>query len=170
MGRDSEQRGQELRPGAARALSCVHLVGLAWFIGAEAIQLAGEGYTQRSLLLNFITYLIGVNGITIGAGHILLGVPVARSIGWSTRTPWQWEVGCANFSYGIPGVMVSGQDEGFWLAVVVVAAVFLLGAAIGHVREYLTLRNASLGNIGFVLYSDVIIPLVAIGLYLWYTN
>ncbi|WP_455355865.1 DUF6790 family protein [Streptomyces sp. SYSU K217416] len=148
--------------------SCVHFVGLACFLVAEAVQLAGHGYSHRSLLLNFITYLIGVNGIVTGTGHLLLANTVADSIGWPARTPWQWEVGCANFCFGVPGVMAGGQERGFWLAVIIASSVFLLGAAVGHVRELIASRNISPGNAGFILYSDIAIPVTAIALYLSY--
>ena len=56
-------------------LSMVQFVGVAAFLVAEGIQLAGPGFTDRSLTINAITYLLGVNGIVAGCGHLFFPDP-----------------------------------------------------------------------------------------------
>jgi hypothetical protein len=81
-----------------------------------------------------VIWLVGVNGIITGTGHMFMPAKVAESIGWPTSR-FQWEVGLADLSYGVAGVMAPSFDRGFWLATIVVFAIFMLGAAVGHVRS-----------------------------------
>jgi hypothetical protein len=59
-----------------------------------------------------------------------------------------------------------GRD--FWLATIIVSSIFLLGAAVGHVRHMLVARNFAPGNAGAVFFNDVAIPVFAIVLYATY--
>ncbi len=146
-------------------LSMVQFVGVAAFLVAEGLQLAGPGFTDRSLTINAITYLLGVNGIVAGCGHLFFPDPVADAIGWTRVTPWQWEVGLGDLAYGIPGVMAGSYGQGFWLATIIAASVFLFGAAVGHVRQLISAHNFSPGNAGPILFTDVLMPVVAIVAY-----
>lgn len=140
------------------------------FVIAEALQLAQHGTTgfHRATLLNVLVYLIGVNGIVGASGHLFYPDPVARSIGWPPGSPFQWEVGIADLGWGVLGVMAPAFDRDFWLATIVMASIFLLGAAVGHVRQMITARNFAPGNAGGVFFNDVAIPVFAIVLYATY--
>jgi len=46
------------------------------------------------------------------------------------------------------------------LAAILGPALFLLGAAVGHVYQIVTEHNFAPGNAGIVFYMDIIIPLV----------
>ncbi len=105
-----------------------------------------------------MTYLLGVNGIVAGCEHLFFADQVADSIGWSRGTPWQWEVGLGDLAYGIPGVMAGSFDRQFWLATIIAASGFLIGAAVGHVRELVRSHNFSPGNGGPILFTDVALP------------
>jgi hypothetical protein len=151
----------------ALLMSMVQFVGVVGFIIAEIVQLAQHGTDgfHEASLLNALVWLIGVNGIVSGCGHLFFPDPVADSIGWPRRTPWQWEVGLADLGYGVLGVMAPAFDRDFWLATIVVSSIFLLGAAIGHVRQLVASHNLSPGNAGAILYTDVAIPVFTIALY-----
>jgi hypothetical protein len=56
--------------------------------------------------------------------------------------------------------------HGLRLAAVVGPAFFLLGAAAGHIREIVVSHNFAPGNAGVMLYMDVLIPVIGLGL-LW---
>jgi len=146
------------------------VVPVGLFLVAEIVQLVQHGDTgfHRATLLNALVYLIGVNGIMGASGHLLYPDPVARSIGWPTGSPFQWEVGVADLGWGVLGVMAPSYGRGFWLATIVVASVFLLGAAVGHVRQMVKARNFAPGNAGAVFFNDVAIPVFAIVLYATY--
>jgi hypothetical protein len=106
-------------------------------------------------------WLVGVNGIITGSGHLFMPAPVAESIGWPTSR-FQWEVGLADLSYGVAGVMAPSFDRGFWLATIVVFSIFMLGAAVGHVRSMVAERNFAPGNAGFIFWYDLLAPILLI--------
>ncbi|HEX6312984.1 MAG TPA: DUF6790 family protein [Acidimicrobiia bacterium] len=146
------------------------VVPVLLFTVAEVVQLAEHGTTgfHRATLLNTLVYLIGVNGIVGASGHLFYPDPVARSIGWPPGNPFQWEVGVADLGWGVLGVMTPSYGRDFWLATIIVAAIFLLGAAVGHVRQMFVARNFAPGNAGGVFFNDVAIPVFAIVLYATY--
>lgn len=74
-------------------------------------------------------------------------------------------MGLGDLAYGIPGVMADNYGQGFWLATIIAASVFLLGAAVGPVRQLISAHNFSPGNAGPILFTDVLMPVVAIVTY-----
>lgn len=158
-------------PTAVRLIAtAAAIMPVALFVIAEAVQLAQHETTgfHRATLLNALVYLIGVNGIVGASGHLLYPDNVARSIGWPTGNPFQWEVGVADLGWGVLGVMTPSYGRDFWLATIIVASIFLLGAAAGHVRQMLVARNFAPGNAGAVFFNDVAIPVFVIVLYATY--
>lgn len=146
------------------------VVPVLLFVIAEVVQLSQHGTTgfHRATLMNALIYLIGVNGIMGACGHLFYPDPVARSIGWPPGNPFQWEVGIADLGWGVLGVMAPSYGSEFWLATIVVASIFLLGAAVGHVRQMIVARNFAPGNAGAIFFNDVAIPVFAIVLYATY--
>lgn len=161
--RGSEGTGRWL----AVALSLVQFYGLIGFAVATLIQLIQHGSDglAAASLINALVWLIGVNGIVTASGHLLFPKPVADSIGWPSGTPWQWEVGLTSLGLGVCGVISPMFDRPFWLATILIASIFLLGAAVGHVREVVVEKNWSPGNAGAILYTDVLIPVLVLTLY-----
>jgi hypothetical protein len=141
-------------------------VPLAGFLVNLAVELArGTDDWKVTALEVGLTWLVGVNGIITGTGHMFMPQPIAASIGWPTSR-FQWEVGLADLSYGVAGVMASGFDRGFWLATIVVFSIFMLGAAVGHVRSMVAERNFAPGNAGYIFWYDIGAPILLIVLYL----
>ena len=131
-----------------------------------AIELAGDASDWQVTTLEVgLTWLVGVFGIIVGTGHLFMPGPIAASIGWPTSR-FQWEVGLADLSYGVAGVMATSFDRGFWLATIVVFSIFMLRAAVGHIRSMVAERNFSPGNAGFVFWYDVAVPILLIALYI----
>lgn len=117
-------------------------------------------------LLSWLLLLpIGVAGLWSGFFHIALPEVAARFIGWED-SPFQFEVGMADLAIGVAGCAAFRASFGFRAAVVLVNAIFLLGDAIGHVRQMITAGNLAPGNAGLVFYLDIILPLATIVLIL----
>jgi hypothetical protein len=55
-----------------------------------------------------------------------------------------------------------GRDLSFKAAAVSVASIFLLGDAVGHVRQMLIAGNFAPGNAAVPFYMDIICPVLAI--------
>jgi hypothetical protein len=85
--------------------------------------------------------------------------------------PFQWEVGMANLGIGVAGVIAGIFGREYWLAVILVALVFLDGAAVGHIKDVILRKNVAGGNAWPVLYTDVLFPVFALSrLSTWATD
>jgi hypothetical protein len=109
-------------------------------------------------------WLVGVSGILLGSAHLFTPAPVAKAIGWPTSR-FQWEVGLAGVGYGVAGVMAPAFDRGFWLATIIVFSIFMLGAAIGHVRSMIAEHNFAPGNAGYTFWYDILAPAFLVVMY-----
>ena len=115
-------------------------------------------------LLSWILLLpIGVTGLWAGAFHVFLPKAAASLIGWQV-SPFQFEVGMADLAIGVTACIAFWRDLSFKAGAVCAASVFLLGDAIGHVREMVMAGNFAPGNAGVPFYMDIIGPLSAIAL------
>ncbi|NYB51156.1 MAG: hypothetical protein HVN35_01135 [Methanobacteriaceae archaeon] len=125
--------------------------------------------SKKPKTLNRITevLLIWLLGVGIGVGSLFSGLAqvlspemVAQSVGWA-NTPFLREVGFANISYGLLGI-ISIRYRSFWAPTIIAYTVFMWGAAIGHIYNIQQTGNMAAGNAGFVLYFDIVMPLVFI--------
>jgi hypothetical protein len=83
--------------------------------------------------------------------------------GWGV-SPFQFEVGMADFAIGVTSSAAFWRDLNFKAAAVSAASIFLLGVAVGHVRQIMTAGNFAPDNAGVPFYMDVFCPLLAIAL------
>lgn len=118
------------------------------------------------LLLWFLGFGIGVGSIFSGLAQVFSPEMVAQSVGWP-NTPFLREVGFANISYGILG-LISIKYRSFWAPTIIAYAVFMWGAAIGHIYNINQTGNLAAGNAGAVLYLDILMPILFILLLLAY--
>lgn len=111
-------------------------------------------------LIWFLGVGIGVGSIFSGFTQIFAPEMVAQSVGWP-NTPFLMEVGFANLSYGILGVLAI-RYRSFWAPTIIAYAVFMWGAAMGHIYNIQQTGNLNAGNAGAVLYLDILMPLLFI--------
>ena len=104
---------------------------------------------------------IGITGLWAGAFHVFFPATAAAHIGWQP-SPFQFEVGMADFAIGVTACLAFWRDLAFKAASVCAASVFLLGDAVGHLREMIVAGNFAPGNAGLPFYMDIICPLLAI--------
>jgi hypothetical protein len=121
--------------------------------------------TAEGALAWLLLLPIGVGGLWAAFFHIAYPEMAARFIGWAD-SPFQYEVGVADLALGVAGCAAFRASLGFRAAAVLVNAIFLLGAAIGHVRQMIAEGNFAPGNAGPVFYLDIILPVLTIGLLL----
>lgn len=146
---------------------------LAWVAAlvAAAIAIArGPRPVSRVFVIDrLLRYLfffpIGLMGLWAFFGHVFVPEEAARAIGWPT-SPFQREVGMANLGIGVAGVIAAFRGFDFRLAVAIVAACFLIGAGVGHIREIMETGNLAPGNAGPILFTDFLTPIAILGL-LW---
>ena len=68
----------------------------------------------------------------------------------------------ADIAVGVTACLAFWRDLAFKAAAVCAASIFLLGDAVGHIREMMVAGNFAPGNAGVPFYLDVIAPLLAI--------
>jgi hypothetical protein len=77
-------------------------------------------------------------------------------------SPFQFEVGMADLAIGATACIAFWRDLGFKAAAVSAASIFLLGDAVGHVKQMLNAGNFAPGNAAVPFYMDIICPTLAI--------
>ena len=92
--------------------------------------------------------------------HVFFGDVAAHFIGWD-QSPFQAEVGFASLGFAVVGLLAFWSKVEFRAATVIAPALFLWGAAGGHIYQMIVARNFSPGNAGIIFWTDVFIPLIA---------
>lgn len=119
----------------------------------------------RVFLSYFLFFMVGVMGLLGAYAHIFMGPETAALIGWEARSPFQFEVGIANLSYGVIGMMAFWIRDRFWDACIIGWSVLLLGCFVGHVINYYATQNIAPYNIGpAIWFYDLFLPLLALSL------
>lgn len=98
------------------------------------------------------TYLYGA------VCHLFFADMAAAFIGWP-NSPFQFEVGIANLAFAVMSFAVAFGTFGARAVTIIGSAVFLLGAAAGHLYQMATMHNFAPGNAGVVFYTDLLLPL-----------
>jgi hypothetical protein len=119
----------------------------------------------EALFFYFLLFSIGVSFFYNFVLHTFFGEMTARVIGWAD-SPFQAEVGFASLGFSAVGFMACWCNFDLRLAAIVGPALFLLGAAGGHIYQIAKAGNFAPGNAGVILYTDMLIPLIGIAL-LW---
>lgn len=135
------------------------------FIVALLVAAARRGHGPvAERFLSWILFLpIGLTGLWAGAFHIFFPATAAKLIGWEV-SPFQLEVGMADLAIGVTASIAFWRDLNYKAAAVTAASIFLLGDAVGHVKQMLTTGNFAPGNAGVPFYMDIICPALAIAL------
>ncbi len=129
-------------------------------LAVAAVQ-RGHGSAAERFLSWILLLPIGVTGLWAGAFHIFFPTTAAALIGWEV-SPFQFEVGVADLAIGVTACISFWCDLNFKAGAISAASIFLLGDAVGHVKQMLIAGNFAPGNAGVPFYMDVICPLLAI--------
>jgi hypothetical protein len=121
--------------------------------------------TVEALFFYFLLFSIGFSFLYNFVVHVFFGEVAARMIGWAD-SPFQLEVGFASLGFSAVGFLACWRSFDLRLAAIVGPALFLLGAAAGHIYQIATAHNFAPGNAGVILYTDIAIPVIGFGL-LW---
>ncbi|MCK9151278.1 DUF6790 family protein [Methanobacterium alcaliphilum] len=113
-------------------------------------------------LLSFLVVMVGIGSIWTFLGHTFMAAQIAAYIGWPAGSPFQFEVACANLSFGVLGILSWKFRDNFWTATIIGYTVFFWGAAYGHIMDMINFQNYAPGNVGAPLYMDIIMPIILI--------
>ncbi|WP_300163873.1 DUF6790 family protein [Solidesulfovibrio sp.] len=145
--------------GSGVLLAAGPLFGLA----AAARKGARGAERLEDVLKYLVFFFVGVGGVWGGVGHVFFAGQTAASIGWAP-SPFQFEVGLANFGFGVAGLLAPFTRPASWLGLAVAQSVFLLGAAGGHVAS-MRAGNFAPNNAGVIFYTDILGPLAMLALF-----
>ncbi|MGH7912289.1 MAG: DUF6790 family protein [Candidatus Dormibacteraceae bacterium] len=113
-------------------------------------------------LLWWFGWGVGVTALIAFYANGFLSDPMATRIGFPTGNPFQWEVASANLAVCVAGFLCLRYRDRFWEATTVVATVYLWGAAVGHIRQYVQFGNNHPYNTGPILWTDIFVQVVLI--------
>jgi len=126
--------------------------------------------TRADIAATYLLYLlfiyVGLMGVLTAYAHVFRPIQTSASIGWST-SPYEYEVGMADLTIGVLGILCLWIRGNFWLATAIANAVWLLGDAVGHIRQMVLNNNHAVNNSGIFLFAEIITPLLILFLALY---
>jgi len=132
---------------------------------ARAPKPLGEGKAAEEVLRWFLFWSVGVSFLYNFVMHVFFGEMAAGFIGWA-QSPFQAEVGFASLGFAAVGFLAFRGPWMLRLGAILGPALFLWGAAGGHIYQMVAAQNFAPGNAGIVFWTDVFLP--AIGFWmLW---
>jgi hypothetical protein len=120
-----------------------------------------EGAFANQLLSWLLLLSLGAQGVYTFIVHVFFPSWSAGHIGWAV-SPFQYEVGIADLTIGVLGLLAFWGNFSFRLAAVIAGVVWYWGDAIGHVRQMIVAHNYAPGNAGSWFWTDVIVPLLLV--------
>jgi hypothetical protein len=123
----------------------------------------------KTYLLHLLFIYVGLMGLLTAYAHVFRPIETSASIGWST-SPYEYEVGMADLTVGLLGVLCAWFRGNFWLATAIANAVWLLGDAIGHIQQITLNNNHAANNSGIFLIVEIIAPTLILFLVMYNHN
>ncbi|HRO13162.1 DUF6790 family protein [Amaricoccus sp.] len=111
----------------------------------------------EELLAWFLFFSIGVSFFYNFVFHVFFGDLAASFIGWE-NSPFQAEVGYASLGFAAVGFLAFRGARQTRLAAILGPALFLWGAAVGHVLDMIRSHNFAPGNAGVIFWTDILLP------------
>lgn len=141
---------------------------VAGFVAALiAVAVKPDGFTRanvaEALLAYFVLFAIAIAYLYNFVMHSVFGEMTARFIGWAD-SPFQLEVAFASLGFSAVGFYAFKNTLAVRFAAILGPALFLWGAAAGHVYQMITADNFAPGNAGSVLYADIFLPIIGFAL------
>jgi len=145
----------------------IAIVGASLHIAFSPERRSSGAAIAGTYLLYLLFFYVGLMGLLTAYAHVFRPVETSASIGWST-SPYEYEVGMADLTVGVLGVLCLKFRGNFWWATAIANAVWLLGDAVGHVRQMTLNNNHAANNSGIFLVTEFVMPLVILSLTLYH--
>lgn len=117
----------------------------------------------EEVLAWFLFFSIGVSFLYNFVFHVFFGELAASYIGWA-NSPFQAEVGYASLGFAAVGFLAFWGAWQTRFAAILGPALFLWGAAIGHVLDMVRSHNFAPGNAGVIFWTDILLPVFGLAL------
>lgn len=144
--------------GKSLAAGLLPLIGVILFVIATIVQFSSGagGDWGPTVVVNAVVYMIGWAGVGAGISHIFFGQHISQTIGFDI-SPYELEVGFADFAMGVVGVMAASFSKDYWLAIILVSSIFRVGCGFGHIRSMVRSRNFAINNTA-ILFTNFVVP------------
>src|SRR5271168_3270964 len=123
------------------------LVAASIHLGVSSSKRSSRRAIAATYLLYLLVIYVGLVGLLTAYAHVFRPLQTSASIGWST-SPYEYEVGMADLTVGVLGVLCLWIRGNFWLATVIANGVWFLGDAIGHIHQMRLNNNHAPNNSG----------------------
>src|SRR5271156_4533958 len=120
---------------------------------------SGAAGVVGTYLVYLLFIYVGLMGLFTAYYHVFQSAKASASIGWAP-SPFEYEVGMADLTVGVLGVLCLIFRDNFWLATAIAEAVWLLGDAVGHIRQMVLYNNHAANNSGIFLAAELVTPVV----------
>ncbi|HRP02415.1 MAG TPA: hypothetical protein PLE30_07205 [Candidatus Kapabacteria bacterium] len=123
------------------------------------------------LFVYSLVFQVGGIGVFLGfVPHVFFADKVAIGIGWPTGSPFQKEVGIHDGVWGLLGFLCIKYKNGFRAATAIGWALFMFGAAVGHVVQSINEGNFAEYNFLMIFVDFFVAFALPALLYLSYKN
>jgi hypothetical protein len=119
-----------------------------------------EGFAEQLFRWTMLLS-VGFTGLFTFVVHVFAPERSAANIGWKV-SPFQYEVGIADMTIGVLGVLAFRRNEGFRWAATIAATCWLLGCTVGHIEQIVIAKNFAPGNAGVWLWTSPINSVILI--------
>jgi len=140
----------------------IYVIGIIGFL-IHVYKTPHEQRTQCRLIELFLLYQIvfslGITSLVAFVGLTFLDAYIAQFTDWPS-CPFEQQLANVNLGYGILGILCIWFRGYFWVATVIGFSIWIVGDGIHHLYHFFANDNASPGNIGVPLYTDILIPAV----------
>ncbi|MBS3821226.1 MAG: hypothetical protein KGY81_05630 [Phycisphaerae bacterium] len=113
------------------------------------------------LLWGYLLFAMGLSMIYNFVMHVFFAEMAAEFIGWD-KSPFQYEVGYASLGFGVVAVLARNRGWELQLAAILGPALFMWGAAGGHVYQMIVAGNFAPGNAGVIFWTDIFLPVLGL--------
>ena len=129
-------------------------IALGYILAAIHLAVRGRCPTRSEVVEVLLTYSlvfqVGVIGFVFGfIPHVFFADATAKAIGWAPGSPFQFEVGIHDGAWGVLGFLCLWFKGGFRVATGLGWALFMLGAALGHL--YQTFAQGDFAEYNFLM-------------------
>jgi hypothetical protein len=121
------------------------------------------GAVAEAIFAYYLLFALGLSYLVNFVMHVFFQDIASKFIGWAP-SPFETEVGFASLGFGLVAILAFRGSYGLRLGAVLGPAMFLLGAAGGHVYQMVTAHNFAPGNAGAIFYTDIAVPLIGFAL------
>lgn len=147
----------------------VALIAASIHIALSANRRSSAAAIVGTYLIYFLFIYVGLMGLFTAYFHVFEPGRASASIGWAP-SPFEYEVGMADLTMGVLGVLCIVFRREFWLATAIGNAMWFLGDAVGHVREMTLQNNHAENNAGIFLVFEFAVPILMLGLVFYHRH